>query len=142
MNQLLAPSQTSASGQLDVTGWSKIQEFWVARPHFDAGRLPANMPFGRDPEGPDWLAELHRSHRPFSGPYSICVHRPDAATVSYTELVLNSRLISMHYVDGSPCETSGFHHVVDLPRPLGQSPRRAPLSCHASAYRPWSSAGR
>ncbi len=97
---------------------------------------------GRDPEGRDWLAELHRSHRPFSGPYSICVHRPDAATVSYTELVLNSRLISTRYVDGSPCETAGFHHVVDLPRPVSQSPRRAPLSCHASAYRPWSSAAR
>jgi len=39
----------------------------------------------RDPEGPDWLRDLHRSHRPFSGPYSICVHRPDAVTVSYTE---------------------------------------------------------
>ena len=80
---------------------------------------------GRDPVGPDWLAELHRSHRPFSGPYSICVHRPNAATVSYTEVVLNSRLISMRYVDGSPCETAGFHHVVDLPRPLGQSARLA-----------------
>src|SRR5271157_3438430 len=38
-----------------------------------------------NPEGLDWLAQLHRSHRPFSGPYSICVHRPDAATVSYSE---------------------------------------------------------
>lgn len=73
---------------------------------------------GRDAEGPDWLAELHRSHRPFSSPFSICVHRPDAATASYTELVLNSRVISALYVDGSPCETSGFPHIVDLPRPL------------------------
>jgi hypothetical protein len=70
----------------------------------------------RDPEGPDWLANLHRSHRPFSGPYSICVHRPDAVTDSYTEVLVNSRLISMRYVTGSPCESAGFHRVLDLPR--------------------------
>jgi hypothetical protein len=69
----------------------------------------------RDPEGPDWLRDLHRSHRPFSGPYSICVHRPDAVTVSYTEVLVNSRLISVRYVAGSPCESTGFHHVLDLP---------------------------
>jgi len=69
----------------------------------------------RDPEGPDWLRDLHRSHRPFSGPYSICVHRPDAVTVSYTEILVNSRLISVRYVAGSPCESTGFHHVLDLP---------------------------
>ena len=70
----------------------------------------------RDAEGPDWLRDLHRSHRPFSGPYSICVHRPDAVTVSYTEVVVNPRLISTRYVAGSPCESAGFHHVLDLPR--------------------------
>lgn len=69
----------------------------------------------RDPGGLNWLRDLHRSHRPFSGPYSICVHRPDAVTVSYTEVLVNSRLISMRYVAGSPCESTGFHHVLDLP---------------------------
>lgn len=67
----------------------------------------------RDPEGPDWLADLHRSHRPLSGPYSICVHRPEAVTVSYTEVLVNSRVISMQYVAGSPCESTGFHHVLE-----------------------------
>ena len=75
----------------------------------------------RDPEGPDWLADLHRSHRPFPGPYSICVHRPDAVTVSYTEVFVNSRLISMRYIAGSPCESTGFHHVLDLPRSSDES---------------------
>ena len=70
----------------------------------------------RDPEGPDWLADLHRSHRPFAGPYSICVHRPDAVTVSYMEVLVNSWLISMRYIAGSRCESTGFHHVLDLPR--------------------------
>jgi len=75
----------------------------------------------RDPEGPDWLRDLHRSHRPFSGPYSICVHRPEAVTVSYTEVLVNSRLITMRYVAGSPCESTRFHHVLDLP-PLSGEP--------------------
>jgi hypothetical protein len=70
----------------------------------------------RDPEGPDWLRDLHQSHRPVSGPYSICVHRPEAVTVSYTDVLVNSRLISMRYVAGSPFESTGFHHVLDLPR--------------------------
>jgi hypothetical protein len=74
----------------------------------------------RDPEGPDWLADLHRSHRPFSGPYSVCVHRPDAVTVSYTEVLVNSRRISMRHVAGSPCESAGFHDVLDLPRLSGE----------------------
>ena len=38
---------------------------------FSAGRL-------------DWLRGLHRSHSPVSGPFSTCMHRADAATVSYT----------------------------------------------------------
>ena len=28
---------------------------------------------------------------------------------------MNSRLISVRYVAGSPCESTGFHHVLDLP---------------------------
>ena len=32
----------------------------------------------------NWLRRLHRSHLPERGPFSICMHRSDAATVSYT----------------------------------------------------------
>jgi hypothetical protein len=77
---------------------------------------------GADPEGPEWLAELHRSHRPFSGPYSICVHRPDAATVSYTEVLLDSQRLSMRYIAGAPCGSAGFHHVLDFATVLGSMP--------------------
>jgi hypothetical protein len=67
----------------------------------------------------DWLAELHRSHRPTAGAYSLCVHRPDAATVSYTEAIFDTHYISMRYIDGSPCESAGFHHVLEMPRSFG-----------------------
>src|SRR5262249_25280127 len=33
-----------------------------------------------------WLRRLHRSHEPERGPFSICMHRATAATVSYTEI--------------------------------------------------------
>ena len=72
-----------------------------------------------NPEGSDWLANLHRSHRPRAGAYSLCVHRPDAATVSYTEVLHGPHLISMRYIDGSPCESAGFHHVLEMPRSFG-----------------------
>jgi hypothetical protein len=50
-----------------------------------------------------WLRRLHRSHAPASGPFSTCMHRADAATVSYTEVTVNSRITAMRYFDGAPC---------------------------------------
>ena len=51
----------------------------------------------------DWLRRLHRSHLPTTGPFSTCMHREDAATVSYTETSVFSRKTTMRYFDGSPC---------------------------------------
>jgi hypothetical protein len=70
-------------------------------------------------DDPDWLRELHRSHRPRSGAYSLCVHRPDATTVSYTEVVYGSYHTSMRYIDGSPCGATGFHNELEMPRTFG-----------------------
>ena len=50
-----------------------------------------------------WLAKVHRSHAPAPGAYSICVHRVDASTVSYTLVRCARRYISMSYLEGSPC---------------------------------------
>jgi len=49
------------------------------------------------------LRRLHRSHEPEPGPFSICMHRPDAATVSYTEVAVSGQSIVMRYKDGPPC---------------------------------------
>jgi len=51
----------------------------------------------------DWLRRLHRSHSPERGPFSICMHRPDAATVSYTEVAVSGRRATMRYKSGSCC---------------------------------------
>lgn len=58
----------------------------------EAGRLP-------------WLRRLHGSHEPARGPFCFCMHRKDAATVSYTEIVVTRRAATMRYHDGPPCRT-------------------------------------
>lgn len=50
-----------------------------------------------------WLRQLHRSHAPKRGPFSICMHRADAATVSYTEVSVSGRRATMRYKPGRCC---------------------------------------
>ena len=52
---------------------------------------------------PESLRLLHASHVPAAGPFSVCVHRPDATTVSYTEVVCREGSLAMRYVAGNPC---------------------------------------
>ena len=58
----------------------------------------------------NWLRRLHRSHAPQRGPYSTCMHRNDAATVSYTEVIVSGREATMRYLPGAPC--GGFSQTV------------------------------
>jgi hypothetical protein len=51
-----------------------------------------------------WLRRLHRSHQPERGAYSTCMHREDAATVSYTEIVVQPGTAVLRYKAGAPCE--------------------------------------
>jgi hypothetical protein len=54
---------------------------------------------------PGRVRQLHRSHAPAAGPYSICMHRADAATVSYTEIQVTGKRGEMRYLEGSPCSS-------------------------------------
>ncbi len=60
---------------------------------------------------PHWLRQLHGSHEPKPGPYSVCVHRQDASTVSYTEVECARSSISMKYLSGSPCLKDKFDEL-------------------------------
>jgi hypothetical protein len=51
----------------------------------------------------NWLRRLHRSHGLQPGPYSICMHRNGAATVSYTEISVSRHTARMSYQNGPPC---------------------------------------
>ena len=54
-------------------------------------------------ESLSWLRRLHRSHTPKLGPFSICMLRPDARTVSYTEIAVSRRRATMRYKPGPSC---------------------------------------
>ena len=61
------------------------------------------------------LRELHRSHEPEAGPFSMCMHRPEAGTVSYTEISVQGSQATAHYVSGPPCSCSrSFKASLDL----------------------------
>jgi hypothetical protein len=53
----------------------------------------------------EWLRRLHRSHTPACGPFSTCMHRDDAASVSYTEIIFSTQRITMAYGNTAPCQS-------------------------------------
>lgn len=66
----------------------------------------------------DWLRGLHASHAPALGSFSVCMHRPDAASVSYTEIIHESTHLTMRYHTGQPCLSRGrFDSEVTLRLP-------------------------
>jgi Transport and Golgi organisation 2 len=50
------------------------------------------------------LRRLHSSHQPERSAFSICMHRDDAETVSYTEIVANPAGAQMRYAAGALCK--------------------------------------
>ncbi|TAK97813.1 MAG: hypothetical protein EPO07_12655 [Verrucomicrobia bacterium] len=63
----------------------------------------------------DWLRRLHRSHGRERGPFSTCMHRVDAATVSYTEVSVSGTVRRMSYHAGPPCELRASKTVLLKP---------------------------
>ncbi len=68
----------------------------------DAGTLP-------------WLRALHRSHEPQRGAYSICVHRDDASSVSYSEILYENGSATFRYAPSFPCQYTAFESELSLP---------------------------
>ena len=61
----------------------------------------------------DWLRRLHASHAPQSGPFSTCMHRPDAVTVSYHQISVSRGKGCLQHISAAPCETHklSHHHI-------------------------------
>jgi hypothetical protein len=72
-----------------------------------------------------WLRRLHQSHLPDRGAFSICMHREDACTVSYTEVVFQKARGTMRYHPGSLCSDSHqfFEEALSLTRSLTRESR-------------------
>jgi len=58
---------------------------------------------------------FHQSHLPEKGPYSVCMHRPDAVTVSFTLVEVDPAGVSMAYAHGAPC-AAPLEHLMTLDR--------------------------
>jgi hypothetical protein len=52
---------------------------------------------------PSALHGFHRSHEHGPSPYSVCMHRPDAETVSFSHIVVTSEEIRFSYSPAAPC---------------------------------------
>jgi len=86
---------------------------WAPRHWFSSGFNETRAEFERQlvcdaatqthPADISLLRQLHRSHGPERGPFSICMHRSDAKTVSYTEVVVDKQSVLMRYQPNSPC---------------------------------------
>ena len=94
--------------RLEIHSWDWARHHW-----FSSGLDEAKANVVRDAavtaaepaQGLEWLRALHRSHKPRRGAFSICMHRDDAQTVSYTELSVTGKTARMRYASGPPCST-------------------------------------
>ncbi|MBL9174883.1 MAG: NRDE family protein [Verrucomicrobiales bacterium] len=87
-----APAQWLSSGH-DEAGVQRTRgaDFDRRSMELDAGTVP-------------WIRRLHASHDPGRGPYSTCMHRSDAETVSYTEIEVDDSRSVMRHRTGPPCQ--------------------------------------
>jgi hypothetical protein len=69
------------------------------------GRLLAGMQAAAGGLSPDLLLRFHRSHEPERGPYSPCMHRSDAETVSLSWVRVSPQAVAFAYAPGPPCTT-------------------------------------
>lgn len=59
--------------------------------------------FEREPPGVERQLAVHRSHWPERGSASVCMHRSDASTVSFSHVTVTDPDVVFRYTDGPPC---------------------------------------
>jgi hypothetical protein len=86
------------------------RQVWTRRHWFSSGYDEALVHLKRKPlvreigETPDAIRRLHRGHAPERGPFSICMHRDEAETVSFTEIAVTDKQARLKYGAGAPCK--------------------------------------
>jgi hypothetical protein len=98
---------------------------WTRHHWFSSGYDEALVERRRRPlvraiaETPSAIRRLHRSHKPERGPFSICMHRDVAETVSYTEIAVTKEKARLRYAAGAPCtKTMGVSRVLSRTREI------------------------
>lgn len=66
---------------------------------------------------------FHESHLPQQGPHSPCMHRPDASTVSFSEIAVDRERVRFHYAAHSPCRGLPQTAAVTLARSEAGAPQ-------------------
>lgn len=62
------------------------------------------------------LLRYHASHNAAKGSHSVCMHRDDGQTVSFSHIQVTPSSINFDYYDGSPCSTRRAHRQQINPR--------------------------
>ena len=57
------------------------------------------------------LTAYHRSHANGPSAFSVCMHRPEAVTRSFTRVHVDAESVTMVYHPGPPCETAAEHRA-------------------------------
>jgi len=103
--------QHDAEMQMPLTSSSTKQpDIYAVRHEHLQQTISAAGKFARDQ-----LWEFHRSHWPAAGPYSVCMHRDDAATVSLSAVTVTREAVEFVYHGAAPCVEIEAETVV-LPR--------------------------
>ncbi len=93
--------------------WKRMHSFSSSMSDEQAtvGREIASESMWREDHGlpAEKLRKIHASHVPELGAFSVCVHRSDANTVSYTEVGFSEGGLQMSYAAGHPCESLVNH---------------------------------
>jgi hypothetical protein len=78
---------------------------WFSSGHDETGVAEARAKTATQTRGTlSHLRRLHRSHQPERSAFSVCMHREDAETVSYTEILAFSRGAQMRHAPGALCK--------------------------------------
>lgn len=94
----------------EVLKHSWERRHWASSGYDEAGAQQARkevfitLSHSSELTGKEWLRSFHRNHLPEKGAMSVCMHRSEAATVSFTEFEIDRQLATVTYFNGPPCE--------------------------------------
>lgn len=86
---------TSSSFQTEAVISSRLQQF---HQNTDTNKLESEQ-----------LKKYHASHIPERGAFSVCMHRDNGQTVSFSHISVNEIQANFDYFDGSPCSAGKAH---------------------------------
>lgn len=124
---IFAQQKTIREWRWDGTRLDSIEHPWAVNHWFSSGRSDELAARQRTSQLDDawhsndagslaWLRRQHESHTPEAGAFSICVHRDDAATLSYTEIDVGVEHIRLRYKNAAPCQQQEFDTKLTLAR--------------------------